>query len=173
MYRTLDRSSAKRTNAGSRAASTREPRGRNAAAGISLALFTTKHMLIELGRQFLEELAARTEGPLAFRFVFQPLMAVGFAIRDGLHDAKHARTPYLWTILSQPDQRGAHLREGVRATLRVIVLAAVLDLVYQLVVLRAIRPLETVVVAFGLAYLPYLLVRGPVARIARSVRRAG
>ena len=151
----------------------REPRSRYAPSGISLALFAADHMLIELGRQFLEELTARTEGPLAFRFVFQPLMAIGLAIRDGLHDAKHARSPYLWTILSQPDQRAAHLREGMRATLRVIMLATVLDLVYQVVVLRAIRPLETVVIAFGLAYLPYLLVRGPVARIARSVRQAG
>jgi hypothetical protein len=130
-------------------------------------------MLIELGSQFLQELAERTEGPFAFRFVLQPLMAAGLAIRDGLKDAKTGRSPYLWTILSQPDQRAAHLREGIRATLRVIVLAAALDLVYQLVVLRSIRPLETVVVALGLAYLPYLLVRGPVARIARSAHRVG
>jgi len=124
-------------------------------------------MLVELGIQFWQELVGRTEGPLAFRFVFQPIMAAGLAIRDGIRDAKHGRAPYLSTIVSRPELRRARLQEGIRATSRVLMLAVVLDLAYQWIVLQAIRPLETVVVAFGLAFLPYLVLRGPTARIAK------
>ena len=49
----------------------------------------------------------------------------------------------------------------------VFTLALVLDLVYQVVELKWIYPLEAIVVAFTLAFLPYLLLRGPVNRLAR------
>jgi hypothetical protein len=45
-----------------------------------------------------------------------------------------------------------------------------LDIIYQLVFLRGLRPLQTFAVAMVLAIIPYLLLRGPVNRIARSMR---
>jgi len=41
-----------------------------------------------------------------------------------------------------------------------------LDCIYQIIILHWIHPLEAIVVAFLLAIIPYLLVRGPVNRIA-------
>jgi hypothetical protein len=128
-------------------------------------------MLIELGQQFWQELVARTDGPFAFRFLLQPIMAAGLATRDGIRDAKLGRAPYLWTIATRPERRRAQLKEGLRATMRVLMLAAGLDLAYQLLVLHAIRPLETAVVALGLGFLPYLVLRGPIARIATRRRK--
>jgi hypothetical protein len=121
----------------------------------------------EIVVQFWNELMSRPRGPLAFRFVLQPIMAIAFAIRDGMHDAKNTRSPYFWTILFHPGERKDRLREGWQSVGRVFVLAAAMDITYQLIELKAFRPVETLVVAFVLAFVPYLLARGPVTRIAR------
>jgi hypothetical protein len=114
-----------------------------------------------------ENLLERPSGPLALRFIVQPLVAAIFAVRDGLKDARHGRTPYFWTILSDPAQRAGRLREGFKAVGKIIVLAMVLDAIYQIVALRKFYPGEALIIAFVLAYVPYLLIRGPVARVAR------
>ncbi len=58
------------------------------------------------------------------------------------------------------------VRDG-RLSRRSSTLALVLDLIYQVVQLKWIYPLEALVVAFTLAFLPYLLLRGPVNWLAR------
>jgi hypothetical protein len=42
-----------------------------------------------------------------------------------------------------------------------------MDMIYQLIVLKTFYPGEAVIVAIALAFFPYLLLRGPIARIAR------
>jgi hypothetical protein len=42
-----------------------------------------------------------------------------------------------------------------------------MDTTYQYLVLGKFYPGEALIVAFGLAFLPYLLIRGPVARFVR------
>lgn len=121
----------------------------------------------EIIAQFWNELTGRPDGPLAFRFVLQPVVACALAIRDGVEDARRGRRPYFETILFHPDERAGRLREGWQATARVLALAALMDIAYQLIELKAFRPLETVVIAFVLGFLPYLLARGPATRIAR------
>jgi hypothetical protein len=123
--------------------------------------------LQELVVRFWEDLAARPSGPLALRFLLQPTMASILAVRAGLEDAKTGRTPYLSTIVRDPNVRRARIREGWHATAKVFCLAVVLDMVYQLITFKTVHPLETVTVAFVLACLPYLLIRGPAARLAR------
>jgi hypothetical protein len=56
-------------------------------------------------------------GPMTFRFILQPTMATIAALYDGVKDARTGRSPYLWTILSNPEKRGDRLREGMN-TLR-------------------------------------------------------
>jgi hypothetical protein len=46
-----------------------------------------------------------------------------------------------------------------------------MDAIYQFLVLRWFYPGEALVTAFVLAVLPYLLIRGPAARIARHWNR--
>ena len=114
-----------------------------------------------------ENLLARPSGPLALRFILQPAVASILAIRDGMKDAREGRSPYFWTVLSNPAERRSRLSEGMKATGKVMILAVVLDAIYQVMTLGTFYPGEAIIVAFVLGFLPYLILRGPVARIAR------
>lgn len=118
-----------------------------------------------------QEIVARPGGPLALRFYLQPLMATLLALRDGLADARTGRPPYFWAICFEPGHRRELIRSGWHSIAKVFCLAIALDVLYQLVVLNGLRPLQTMLVAVGLAIVPYLLIRGPVSRIVRTLRR--
>jgi len=125
----------------------------------------------EILTRFWDQLIAQPRGPLGFRFILQPIMVIILAIRDGLKDAREGRSPYFWTIVSDPAQRAGDLREGLKRVSRVIVFALVIDAIYQFMVLGRFYPGEALVTAFVLAVLPYLLIRGPAARAARRWNR--
>ena|SRR5256885_13703934 len=114
------------------------------------------------------QLLARVSGPMKFRLVLQPAMASFFAIRAGLADARAGKPPYFWGLLSDHGQRVDMLKDGWKSVGRVFILALVLDAVYQIIVLHFVYPGEMVIVAFILAIVPYLIVRGLVTRLARS-----
>ena len=122
----------------------------------------------EIWWRFVDDLLDRVSGPMKFRLVLQPLMAAIFAIVAGLKDAKEGRPPYFWTVVSDPSQRAYMLRDGWKSVGKIFVLAVVLDVIYQIVVLRFVYPGEVIFVAFLLAIVPYLILRGLVNRIARS-----
>jgi len=126
----------------------------------------------EVLTRFWDQLIAQPSGPLAFRLILQPLMATFLAVRDGLKDARVGRPPFSATILSDPSQRGSYIREGLKRLSRVIVFALVMDAIYQYMVLRRFYLGEALVTAFVLAILPYMLIRGPVARIMRRRQRS-
>jgi|ERR1700741_2805621 len=121
--------------------------------------------------RFWEDLISRPSGPMSFRFVLQPVMATIFAIRDGRADADTGRSPYFWTVLTQPAERSERLREGFKATSRIIILGLVMDAIYQVKTFKTFYPLEAIVIALVLAFIPYLLMRGPAMRITRWWRR--
>jgi hypothetical protein len=108
----------------------------------------------------------RPDGPFVFRFVLQPIMATLAAVRDGLHDARTGRSPFLWTVLNDPAQRRGRLDEALIATSRIVLLGLAIDVVYQFIEFDSFHPAESVLIALLLAFLPYLLLRGVVARIA-------
>jgi hypothetical protein len=118
------------------------------------------------------QLIARVSGPMKFRLVLQPCMAAFFAIRAGLADAKAGKPPYLWTLISDPSQREGLLRDGWKSVGKVFILAVVLDVVYQIIELRFVYVGEALIVAFILAFVPYLVLRGIVTRIARDKKVA-
>jgi hypothetical protein len=113
------------------------------------------------------DLFGRLDGPFSFRFVLQPLMAVIYAARDGIADARKGRPPYFWSFLTREDGRWDLLHEGEKAVARVIALGIVMEVIYQLMVFRWIYPFELIVVVLVLAFVPYLLLRGPINRLAR------
>jgi len=113
------------------------------------------------------DVVERPSGPMAFRFVLQPIMAALLALRDGIVDARTGRSPYFWTVLTDATERQTGLREGLIATARIILLGIGMDAIYQLKVFGTFYPGEALVVALALACLPYFLIRGPVDRIAR------
>jgi hypothetical protein len=114
------------------------------------------------------QLINRPTGPMAFRFILQPVMATIAALRDGIDDARVRRSPYFWALLINPFERRARLYEGLISTARVILLGLCMDAIYQWIVLKTFYPGESVIVALALAFFPYLLLRGPIARIARG-----
>jgi hypothetical protein len=127
----------------------------------------------EILTRFWDQLIAQSSGPLRFRLMLQPITAIILAVLDGLKDARAGRSPYTWTILTDPARRAGHLREGLKRVSRVIIFALVTDAIYQFIVLRWFYPGEALVTAFVLAVLPYLVIRGPVARLARRLNQRG
>ncbi|HEY0303508.1 MAG TPA: hypothetical protein VGC44_00975 [Longimicrobiales bacterium] len=119
----------------------------------------------ETATRFWQELMARPSGPLAFRFVLQPLVAITYALRDGVRDAKTGRPAYFWAIFTDREHRKALIASGWQSIGKVLIIALAIDLIYQLIALRALRPLEAVFIAVLLAIVPYILVRGPINRI--------
>ncbi len=99
------------------------------------------------------------------------MVAAIFAIRAGLRDARENRPAYLWSIFTNPATRRDLLREGLADVGRVFVVAVILDLTYELFVYRWVYPGQALIVAAVLAFIPYLLIRGPVNRIARRFIR--
>ena len=114
------------------------------------------------------DLGARVNGPMNFRLYLQPTMAMIFAVRDGLKDAKTGQPPYFYSVFYDAAQRRSMLAQGWHAIVRIFILAVVMDAVFQLIVFKWIYAVEVVLIALLLAFLPYLLMRGPVNRIARS-----
>ncbi|MFY9842722.1 MAG: hypothetical protein WA718_15790 [Terriglobales bacterium] len=123
------------------------------------------HMWERVGSQLI----ARVSGPMKFRLVLQPCMAAFFAIRAGLADAKAGRPPWFWELVSNPPERSAMVKEAWKRIGKIFILAVVLDVVYQLIVLHFVYPGEALIVAFILAIVPYVLLRGPAMRVARLI----
>ena len=59
------------------------------------------------------------------------------------------------------------IREGWHAVMKIFILAVLMDLIYQYLVLGWLYPVAALFVAFMLAFVPYLMIRGTVNRIAR------
>ena len=104
---------------------------------------------------------------MSFRLILQPLAAVILAVRSGFKDARTGRRPYLVVLFSGGVESRDQLRDGWKDIARVFVFAIVLDAIYQAIVLRWFYPGEAVITATVLAILPYALLRGPAARVAR------
>jgi hypothetical protein len=125
------------------------------------------HMWARVGSQ----LVARVSGPMKFRLVLQPAMAAFFAIRGGLADAKSGNPPYFWACLWDRGHRSYLIKDGWKHIGRVFILALLLDIAYQIIVLRFVYPGEAIIVAIVLAIIPYLILRGPVARLVQREKR--
>jgi hypothetical protein len=121
----------------------------------------------ETYQRIWRDILDRVGGPMTFRFVLQPTMAAAAAVHDGIKDARLGRSPYFWTALHDREEFGTRLREGLISTARIILLGLGIDALYQHQVLKAFYPGEAVLMVLLLAVLPYLLLRGPTARIAR------
>lgn len=130
--------------------------------------------LLDFIHRFIGDLIARTDGPMTFRFFLQPVMALIAATHDGIKDAALGRSPYFFRLLhgGTHSTRLQTFREGFTAVTRILLLGVGMDVIYQIKVFGAFRyPNETLVIAIVLAFVPYLLLRGPVARLALWWRR--
>lgn len=115
--------------------------------------------------RFFENLVNRVSGPMQFRLILQPLMAIIFAIRDGRKDAREGRAPYSWQLFTDQQHRRELIRSGWKGVGKVFVVAIIIDAVYQYIALSFFYPVEALLVALILAIIPYVLLRGPVNRL--------
>jgi hypothetical protein len=126
--------------------------------------------------RFFHDLIDRPGGPMRFRFILQPSMGAIAAVRDARADVVAGRSPFFVTIMGKPEERVARLCEALNATARIVLLGVVMDVIYQIFVLKTFYPAEAAVIAVVLAFLPYAVIRGLVLRLLRargSVTRAG
>jgi hypothetical protein len=114
-----------------------------------------------------ENLTGRLDGPLHFRLIIQPTVAAVLAIRAGWKDGRAGKPAFFWTLLSHSGHRRELLREGWRDLGKLLTIATILDIVYQLMVHRGVYLLELLITITCLGIIPYILIRGPVTRIAR------
>jgi hypothetical protein len=134
---------------------------------VSMAPVGKVKMLEEALRRGWENLFGRLDGPMSFRLIIQPAVAIFLAIRVGLRDARTGRPPFLWTVFSSANDRRELLRQGWKDVGTVFIVALILDSIYQVIVHSGIYTLELLLAASILALLPYALVRGLVTRVAR------
>jgi hypothetical protein len=123
----------------------------------------------EIVTRFVNDMIGRLTGPLTMRLFLQPAVACFFALRDGLKDGREGRPPHFWRMVTgPPEARRRRMRETWKAVFKVFIMAVVLDCVYQLLVMRWIYPVESIVTATILAIVPYVILRGVTNRIART-----
>jgi len=120
----------------------------------------------DIWMRIMENMVDRISGPMKFRLLLQPVMASIFAILSGLKDAKLGKPPFFWGLITDPAHRVDMIKDGWKSVGKVFVLALVLDVVYQIMVERFVYPGEALIVAFVLAIVPYLILRGLVTRLA-------
>jgi hypothetical protein len=126
-----------------------------------------KRFMEEILARLWHNITARLTGPMNIRLIVQPTVATILAIRAGLRDARQNRPPFFWALFWKAAHRRELLRQGWKDVGKVFLLAAILDVVYQLIVHRGVYVLELLITAVTLAIVPYVLVRGPINRIAK------
>ena len=124
-------------------------------------------MLEETLARGWENLVGRWGGPMWLRLLMQPGVAIFFAVRSGLRDARLGKPSILCDLLSDPITRQERLRQVWKDVGTVFIVALVLDSIYQVIVQGGIFTLELLITAAVLALVPYVVSRGLVTRIAR------
>ena len=131
--------------------------------------------ILEIMNRGVEQLLGRAIGPLQFRLIVMPTVVTLLAIRAGLRDAREGQPAFLWGIISEANRRRQRMLAAWKDIARIFIVAMVLDTAYQLMVLRTFYIVQALIVAVACAIVPYVLFRGPTARLARllSGKQAG
>jgi len=119
----------------------------------------------------LQELIGRARGPLNFRLVVMPMVVVVLAIRAHLRDVRAGTPVLIGSFFTSSTERRRLLRSALQDVGRVLIMALVLDTVYQLIALKSFYPGQALVVAVVCAVVPYVLVRGPITRLLHFLLR--
>jgi hypothetical protein len=127
-------------------------------------------ILEALSRGFAQ-LIGRASGPLHFRLIITPTLALVYAIRAGLRDAREGRPPFLWEAINRPDERQRLRRSWWKDIGKMIIAVLVVDTVYQIFFFKAFYPVQSLILVVVLAMAPYAIVRGITTRLARGVTR--
>jgi hypothetical protein len=121
---------------------------------------------ITIWMRVARNLIDRISGPMNFRFILQPVIASIFAIIAGLKDAKAGKPPYFWGLLTGRAGRLDRIKDGWKSVGKVVIVALVLDIAYQIIVLHFVYLAEAIIVAFVVVIAPYLILRELVTLLA-------
>ena len=117
--------------------------------------------------QYFAELFGRTDGPLTFRLVLQPLVATFLGVRAGIRDARAGAPIYGWELVSNPAHRRDLVRDGWKDVGKVFIFAVLIDIIYEIVVFKGLKLGQPMIMGLVLVLPAYLLTRGPVNRLLR------
>jgi hypothetical protein len=108
-------------------------------------------MLFETLTRGWENLSGRLGGPMSFRLLMQPAVAIFFAVRAGVRDARENKPTFLGCALSNPSSWRARMRLSWKDVGAVFIIAVILDAVYQVLMHSGIFALELLITATLLA----------------------
>lgn len=128
-------------------------------------------MILEAISRGWENFISRPSGPLYFRFFIQPAMAIILAVLAGLRDAKENRPAYLWAMFTNPHYRHSLFRGGWNDLRIALLIAVSLDVIYQVIAHKGVYFFELLFTVTLLVLFPYIVLRGPVNRVARLFMR--
>jgi hypothetical protein len=117
---------------------------------------------------FLNNVGIRHEGPMSFRLILQPVMSLIYAILAGVRDARAGKHHFLidGLILGKSKRsRKELLKELWKDVGKVFILAAIMEVIFEIIEFKTVHPWEVFKVSFFLAIVPYLIFRGIVDRI--------
>jgi len=122
--------------------------------------------------QLVDRIVARVVGPMHFRFILQPVMAVFLGVRDGRRDARAGAPPFLYNILFVAGERTAYLESAVRGLTVPALVGIVADAAAQFLLFGSVRPSTAFLVGVGVLAVPYAVARELTNRFSRWKRRA-
>ena len=125
-------------------------------------------IILDILSRGVEQLLGRASGPFHLRLMITPAVALIFAIRAGLRDAREGHPPFLWEVLTKPAERQRLRRSWWKDIGKMVIVALITDAVYQLYVLRAFYVFQALILIVVLAMGPYALVRGITTRLTRG-----
>ncbi|MCD4786218.1 MAG: hypothetical protein K8T10_20540 [Candidatus Eremiobacteraeota bacterium] len=121
-------------------------------------------MYIFLG-SIIDNIAARLTGPINFRFIVQPLVAIALGVRDGIMDAREGTPPFLFDLVSKPQNRKRQLKSTLKSILNSVIISIVIDGIAQYLIFKHVRPVPAIIVGTFVIAVPYALARGITNRI--------
>ena len=117
--------------------------------------------------RFFQDMLARLSGPGRLRFLFQPTVAIILGARDGWKDARSGSAPFLWALVCSGDRRFTLLRSAFTSVQDLVLLAILLDIVFQFLIFHNVHPGAALLLGPILITTPYALSRAFSNRIAR------
>jgi len=121
----------------------------------------------EVLTRFWDNLTGRVGGPMTFRFVVQPLVAVFLGFRDGKMLGRSGKSLLSWSKDREPGSTRA-LIQAIWRSIRLLALVALtLDITYQIFVEHWFYPGEAALVSVAITVAPYLCTCSIVSAYAR------
>jgi hypothetical protein len=105
-----------------------------------------------------DQMLGRMSGPLHVRLIIMLAVVAILAIRAGWIDARRGQ------------ERKVTLRTAWQSIKRVIIVASVIDLVYQFYVFHAYFVFQTIFMVLVVAVLPYIVIRSATARLLAVIK---